>query len=46
VQDPENLKGIASGFINDKAGENSEEKNVPAREIGATVEVKPDGVDI
>lgn len=37
VQHSENLKGMASGFINDEVGKNPVEKNVPAREIGAAV---------
>ena len=37
VKDSENLKGIASGFINDEVGENPVEKDLPAGEIGTAV---------
>ncbi len=37
MEHSENLKGIASGFINYKVGENPVEQNLPAREIGAGV---------
>src|ERR1035438_3495746 len=37
VQDSENLKGLASGFIDDEVGKDPVEKNLPAGEIGAAV---------
>jgi len=37
VKDRENLKRIASWFIDDEIGENPVEKHLPAREVGAAV---------
>ena len=37
MKDSENLKWLASGFINNEVRENSVEKNSPACKIGAAV---------
>jgi hypothetical protein len=37
VEDRENLKRLASGFINDEVGENPIEKYLPIRKVGAAM---------